>query len=276
MDRPEGDDDPGATPVKIRVLGCHGSDQLMDGTQGPRQCRTCGFLVNGTVMVDAGTVGAALHLAEQKRIRQVLLTHLHFDHIQGLPTLADNLVDDVVDPVVLAGIPEVLDGLKRYLFNDQLYPDFLQLPNPQRPVFLLRPLDIGKEAEVSGLRVLPIPVNHLVPTVGFLIREGATSFLYSGDTFTTEEIWQVAAREPTLKAAFIETSFPDEMEELARASKHLTPSLFAREFQKIGRPDLPVYVYHLKPRFRLEIKRQLARLKIPNLTVLEEGQEIHI
>lgn len=276
MDRPEGDDDPGATPVKIRVLGCHGSDQLMDGTQGPRQCRTCGFLVNGTVMVDAGTVGAALHLAEQKRIRQVLLTHLHFDHIQGLPTLADNLVDDVVDPVVLAGIPEVLDGLKRYLFNDQLYPDFLQLPNPQRPVFSLRPLDIGKEAEVSGLQVLPISVNHLVPTVGFLIREGATSFLYSGDTFITEEIWQVAAREPTLKAAFIETSFPDEMEELARASKHLTPSLFAREFQKIGRPDLPVYVYHLKPRFRLEIKRQLARLKIPNLTVLEEGQEIHI
>ncbi|MBI5410429.1 MAG: 3',5'-cyclic-nucleotide phosphodiesterase [Nitrospirae bacterium] len=262
--------------MKIRVLGCHGSDSLVGGTHGPYQCRTCGFLVDETVMVDAGTVGAALQLAEQKRIRQVLLTHLHFDHIQGLPTLADNLVDDVVDPVTLAGIPEVLDGLKRHIFNNRIYPDFLQLPNPQRPVFVLRPLDIGKEAEVSGLRVLPISVNHLVPTVGFLIREGATSVLYSGDTFATEEIWRVAAQEPTLKAAFIETSFPDEMEELARASKHLTPALLAREFQKIGRPDLPVYVYHLKPRFRLDIKRQLARLKIPNLTVLEEGQEIHI
>ncbi len=248
----------------------------MDEPPGPRQCRTCGFLVNETVMVDAGTVGAALHLAEQKRIRQVLLTHLHFDHIQGLPMLADNLVDDVVDPVVLAGTPEVLEGLKQHLFNDQLYPDFLQLPNPQHPVFSLRPLDVGKEAEVSGLRVLPIPVNHLVPTVGFLIRDGATSFLYSGDTFTTEEIWKVAAREPTLKAAFIETSFPDEMEDLARASKHLTPSLLAREFQKIGRADLPVYVYHLKPRFREDIVRQLARLKIPHLAVLEEGQEIII
>ncbi len=276
MDRTQSHDEPGATPVKIRVLGCHGSDQLMDGTQGPRQCRTCGFLVNETVLVDAGTVGAALQLAEQKRIRQVLLTHLHFDHIQGLPTLADNLVDDVSEPVVIASIAEVLDGLKRHLFNNQLYPDFLQLPNPQRPVFSLRPLDIRKEAEVSGLRVVPISVNHLVPTVGFLIREGSTSFLYSGDTFTTEEIWRVAAHEPTLKAAFIETSFPDEMDELARASKHLTPSLFAREFQKMGRPDLPVYAYHLKPRFRQDIKRQLARLKIPNLTVLEEGQEIVI
>ena len=28
--------------------------------------------------------------------------------------------------------------------------------------------------------------------------------LYSGDTYTTEEIWAVAAREPTLKAAFVE------------------------------------------------------------------------
>jgi len=262
--------------VKIRVLGCHGSDSLIGGAQGPYQCRTCGFLVNETVMVDAGTIGAALHLAEQKRIRHVLLTHLHFDHIKGLPMLADNLVDDTVAPVVLTGTPEVLGGLKQHIFNDQVYPDFLQLPNPQNPVFSLQPLDIGKEAEISGLRVLPIPVNHLVPTVGFLIREGSASVLYSGDTFTTEEIWRVAAREPSLKAAFIETSFPDEMEDLARASKHLTPALFGREFQKIGRPDLPVYVYHLKPRFRQNIQQQLARLKIPHLTVLEEGQEIHI
>jgi cAMP phosphodiesterase len=185
-------------------------------------------------------------------------------------------VDDVDEPVVIASIAEVLDGLKRHLFNNQLYPDFLQLPHPQRPVFSLRQLDVGKEAEVSGLRVLPILVNHLVPTVGFLIREGAASFLYSGDTFTTEEIWRVAACEPTLKAAFIETSFPDEMDELARVSKHLTPSLFEREFKKIGRSDLPVYVYHLKPRFRQDIERQLARLKILNLTVLKEGQEIII
>lgn len=260
--------------MKIRVLGCHGSDQLLDGVQGLHQCRTCGFLVNETVMVDAGTVGAALHLAELKRIRQVLLTHLHFDHIQGLPTLADNLADDVVDPVGLVGTPEVLEGLRRYLFNGQLYPDFLHLPNPQRPVFSLHPLTVGKEVAIAALRVTPIRVNHLVPTVGFLIRDGDSSFLYSGDTYVTEEIWRIAAREPTLKAVFIEASFPDEMADLAQASLHLTPSLLAQEFRKIGKPELPVYVYHLKPRFRDDIARQLSRLGIPHLTVLKEGQEI--
>ncbi|MFQ5992287.1 MAG: MBL fold metallo-hydrolase [Nitrospiraceae bacterium] len=262
--------------MKIRVLGCHGSDQLLEADRNARQCRTCGFLVNETVMVDAGTVGAALRLDEQKKIQQILLSHLHFDHVSGLPTLADNLVDEVTDPVVLTSIPEVLDGLRAYLFNDELYPNFFKLPDPQRPIFMSRSVEVDKESEVSGLHVRPIRVNHLVPTVGFVIREGESSFLYSGDTHTTDKIWAVAARERTLKAAFIETSFPDKLGDLARLSKHLTPSLLAREFEKLGRPDLPVYVYHLKPRFREEIRRELDQLNIRNLMVLDEGQEVQL
>ncbi|MDE3225666.1 MAG: 3',5'-cyclic-nucleotide phosphodiesterase [Nitrospirota bacterium] len=262
--------------MKIRVLGCHGSDQLLAKSQGHHQCRTCGFLVNGTVMVDAGTIGAALHLDEQRRIRHIVLSHLHFDHIQGLPTLADNLVDDSADSVELVGTAQVIGGLRRYLFNDKVYPNFMALPHPKRPIFKTRTFKPGGATEVGGLQVMPIRVNHLVPTMGFLIREGRSSFLYSGDTHETEQIWKVAAREPTLKAVFIETSFPDELSELARVSKHLTPTLLIRAFQKIKRPDVPVYVYHVKPRFRDDIARQLARFRLPNLTVLEEGQEIVI
>ncbi|MGH7256537.1 MAG: MBL fold metallo-hydrolase [Nitrospirales bacterium] len=261
--------------MKIRVLGCHGSDQVVkDGKV--RQCRTCGFLINGVTMVDAGTIGSVLQLEEQKRIRHVLLSHLHFDHIQGLPSLADNLVDEQVKPVELAGIGPVLNGLRDHVFNGQVYPDFLELPTKHDPIFICREMEVGKPFDVSGLQIRAIPVNHLVPTVGFLIREGDHSILYSGDTFETDEIWKVAASEPTLKAAFIETSFPDSLHELARVSKHLTPSSFAREFRKIGRPDLPVYVYHLKPRFRHQIRRELERLGMKHLTVLEEGQELEI
>jgi len=262
--------------VRIRVLGCHGSDQLLDRHQGTHQCRTCGFLVNGTVMVDAGTIGAALRLDEQQRIRHILLSHLHFDHIQGLPTLADNLVDDAVDSVELIGTTQVITGLRRYLFNGKVYPDFMRLPHPKRPIFQSRTFKAGREIKVGNLHVTPIKVNHLVPTMGFLVREEQTSFLYSGDTYDTDEIWTLASREPTLKAVFIEASFPDEQSELARVSKHLTPTLLARAFQKIKRPELPVYVYHVKPRFRDDIARQLARFRIANLTVLEEGQEIVI
>lgn len=265
--------------MKVRVLGCHGSDQLVERDGKARQCRTCGFLVNGTVMIDAGTIGAALRLEEQKQIRHILLSHLHFDHVQGLPTLADNLVEeetDAIEPVVLTSTASVLDGLRAHLFNGDVYPDFFSLPDPKHPIFACRTLEVGKESEMAGLHVRAIRVNHLVPTVGFLIRDGASSVLYSGDTHETEEIWRVAAKEPTLKAAFIETSFPNRLLALAKVSKHLTPALFAREFQKLGRPDLPVYIYHVKPRFRQEIIKELSQLKVRHLTVLEEGQEVQV
>lgn len=260
--------------MKFRVLGCHGSDQLVETESGPKSCRTCGFLINDTVLVDAGTVGSVLLLSEQKRIRHIILSHLHFDHIKGLPTLADNLVGEGDGSVVLRSIPEVLDGLRDFVFNNALYPDFLSLPDPNNPVYTCRALEVGHEAEVGGLGVQAIPVNHLVPTVGFMIREGNSSILYSGDTDQTDELWRVAAREPRLQAAFIETSFPNELADLARASKHLTPATLAEEFRKIGKPSLPVFVYHMKPRFRKQIQRQLAELKIPNLRVLEEGEEV--
>ncbi len=275
--RPQRGEAEGESPVKIRVLGCHGSDQLLERDGKSRQCRTCGFLINGTVMIDAGTIGAALRLDEQKRLRHILLSHLHFDHVQGLPTLADNLVEedgDPVEPVTLTSLASVLDGLHAYLFNGSVYPDFFSLPEPGHPIFKCRTLEAGKESDVSGLSIKAIPVNHLVPTIGFVIRDGDSSVLYSGDTHATDEIWKVAAKEPTLKAAFIETSFPNRMVELAKISKHLTPTLLAQEFKKLGRPDLPLYIYHVKPRFRHEIIGELSQLKIRNLTVLEEGQEL--
>jgi cAMP phosphodiesterase len=248
---------------------------VLDG-ENRHQCRTTGFVINRTVMLDAGTIAAALRHEEVRRIRHVLISHLHFDHIKGLPTMADTLVDDEVEPVSLISTESVLDGLTAHIFNDRIYPDFLKIPDPKRPVFRMVPVAADQDATIGDLRITPIPVNHLVPTVGYLVREPGAAILYSGDTYTTDEIWARAAKEPTLKAAFIETSFPDEMADLARRSKHLTPALFAQEFKKLGRPDLPVYVYHLKPRFRQVIERQLEKLGITRLRVLDEDQEIEV
>ncbi|WP_447983643.1 3',5'-cyclic-nucleotide phosphodiesterase [Nitrospira sp. Nam74] len=262
--------------MKIRVLGCHGSEQLGVEKSGLHQCRTCGFLINDTVMVDAGTIGTVLTFEEQRAVRHILLSHLHFDHIQGLPTFGDNLSEHASRPVSLISIAEVLDGLQTHIFNDTVYPNFLKLPTPLQPVFECRVVEPGHSIQVAGLQVTAIRVNHLVPAVGFLIREGASSMLYSGDTYATEEIWKMAAREATLKAAFIETSFPNHMAELALASKHLTPALLEQELLKLGRPDVPVYLYHMKPRQRGEIERDVRQLRLKDVSFLNEGQEIII
>lgn len=262
--------------MKIRVLGCHGSHHLLQEEQGIRVCKPCGLLVNDSVLVDAGTIGSALSLEEQRKIRFVLLSHLHFDHIQGLPTLADNLSDDHTSTVTLCSIPEVLDGLQTHIFNHAVYPDFTQLPDEQRTFFNLLPIDVGTDIQIGELRVRAIPVNHSVPTIGFLIEDATSAFVYSGDTYITEQIWLEAKQHPHLKAVFIESSFPNRLRDLAQKTFHLTPSLLAGEYQKLGNAQLPVYAYHLKPRYRDNIIRELHSLGIPQLSILEEGQEIQV
>ena len=262
--------------MKIRVLGCHGSDLQLENGSESRQCRTCAFLINERVLLDAGTVSSVLNLQEQFRIQDILLTHAHFDHIQSLPNIADNRVGENLESVRLWGLPETLDTIQTHLFNETIYPNFFRIPNANRPVLSSRSLQAEVLTDISQMSVTPIGVNHLVPALGFLIRDGESSAIFSGDTCQTEMLWEKASQAPTLKAAFIEASFPDEMSDLAEISKHLTPNLLYQEFQKIKKPDLQVYAYHLKPRFRSQIVQQLEKLPIPHLTILEEGQVIQV
>jgi ribonuclease BN (tRNA processing enzyme) len=260
--------------VKIRVLGCHGSDLLLDRNGRAMQCRPCAFLINDTVLLDAGTVGSRLTLPEQMKISHVLLSHLHFDHIKDLPTLADNLVCESGASLVVASIPEVLDGLRTHIFNSSVYPDFFRLPEATRPVFISQNLQVDCEWTACGLRIVPIRVNHVVPTVGFLISDERTTILYSADTYQTEDLWRAASCMPNLNAAFIEVSYPNAQASFAQTAKHLTPELMGGEFRKIGRDELPVYVYHVKPRFRSAIEAELRQLPSPQMTVLEEDLEV--
>jgi ribonuclease BN (tRNA processing enzyme) len=262
--------------VRIRVLGCHGSDQLLGDSGRSRSCGTCGFLINDTVLLDAGTVGEKLRLEEQQAIHHVLLSHAHFDHIKGLPTLADNRFGTGDRALVVAGIPDVLTGLRTHVFNDSLYPDFFRLPSSEQPTLSPLALSPGQSCELSGLHVIPIRVNHLVPAVGFLISDGRSTIVYSGDTHCTDDIWRAARDMPDLRAVFIEASYPNRMADLAERAKHLTPAMVQGEFRKLGRPEVPLFVFHMKPRFRDEIVQELYALQIPKLTALEEGQVLTV
>ena len=262
--------------MQIRVLGCHGADCLVDATDRSVRQESCGFLIDDSVLLDAGTIGTRLTLAEQRRIRFVLLSHLHFDHIKGLPLLVDNLAEGFVAPVIVAATEPVIQGLIDHVFNDQVYPNFFKLPDQKRPVLQAQVLHPGKPVTLGHLEVIPVPVNHTVPTVGYIVKDRGAALLYSGDTYQTEEIWSLGRMIPELKAVFLESSFPDELGALAKKSKHLTPSLFLKEFQKLERPDLPLYAYHMKPEFRNRIEEQISQLGIERVAFLEEGQIITV
>jgi cAMP phosphodiesterase len=228
-------------------------------------------------MVDAGSVSEGLMDTEQSKIRNVLLSHAHFDHIKGLPLLADNMAGRTLGGAIkIWSLPEVADDLSRHIFNDVVYPDFTRLPTPEEAPLAYAPFEDETPIMVDGLHVMSVRVNHTVPAVGFIVRDKESAFLFSGDTSETRRVWEVGAKEPLLRAAFIETSFPNDLKEVAKVSGHLTPEMLHREFVKLGRPDIPVYIYHLKPSYHDLIASELRRLHLPNLHVMEEGQSIRI
>jgi len=262
--------------VIIRILGCHGSEAFLQHATAPNRCSSCSFLLNETVLLDAGTVGSKLTLSEQAQIRHIILSHLHLDHIKELPLLADNLSEEISTPIVVAGLPEVVQGLQRYIFNTDVYPDFFSIPSAERPTLTSSFLKPGNVYSCLGVDITPILVDHTVPTTGFIVQDRSSAFVYSGDTYSTDELWHEAKHIPHLRTAFIECSFPNSMSDLARMSKHLTPALLAQELKKLDRDDISVYAYHLKPAYKDQIVRELRELYNPRLQVLEEDQTLTI
>ena len=58
----------------------------------------------------------------------------------------------------------------------------------------------------------------------------------------------------------METSFPNEMESLAEQSGHLTPKLLLKELELLDRPEVPVYLFHMKPLHLDKISREVEEI----------------
>jgi cAMP phosphodiesterase len=259
--------------MEIRVLGCHGSQ--LPG------CGFTGFLINGTTLLDAGAVTSVLTLEEQSRIDHVLISHAHLDHIQELPSLADNLCYGCKkDPLTVISASQVIDTLRRHIFNGAIWPDFSILPRVGNPVLKFVPIRMGEVMRVGDLRVTAIPVHHSVESLAYVIESGQGSAtktaVFVGDTGPTDEIWSAAGKGENVRAIFVETSLPDEMADMAELTGHLTPAGLGRELEKLYPLKPRIYPYHMKIRYREEIRREIKLLKNSRLQILQDGQVIRI
>lgn len=231
------------------------------------------FLVDDSVAIDAGSLAFALTAEEMRRVRHVLVSHAHADHTASLPLLLSELFPVLTEPVIVHATLHVIDALRRFVFNSEIWPDFEQISllNGHGPALEYCPLEPGIPVPLGHLQVTPIPVNHVVPTVGFVVEDQRAGFAFTSDTYVTDEIWNAASRRERVKAVFVDVSYPDEMEDLAAASKHFTPRSLASDLRKLTR-DVPVGVVHIKPAYREAVLRQLAGLKDPRISVVEIGR----
>jgi phosphoribosyl 1,2-cyclic phosphodiesterase len=170
--------------VKVKIWGARGSVP----SPGPETTRYGGntscvqvTLSDGTIIaLDAGTGirGMGLALSDEGTRINILLTHLHLDHIQGLMFFAPAFRPTSEMVIWGPGSPEasLRDRIARYISA------------PLSPVEIRElPCDVSfrdaphTEWQIGSATVRGASVAHRGPTLGYRITEGDTSLCYIPD-----------------------------------------------------------------------------------------------
>jgi ribonuclease BN (tRNA processing enzyme) len=254
----------------IKILGAHNVESANTG------CTS--LLIDNVLAVDAGALTSSLSFTKQQKLKAVLLTHHHYDHIRDIPALGMNFYMHKNTIDVYSTQP-VYDVLSTHLLDDAIYPDFLAKPS-DKPAVNFHTLESGKTEAIAGYSVLPVPVTHAVPTVGYQVTsaDGKRVF-YTADTGPgLNECWSQVS--PDL--LIIELTVVNKQESFALKSGHLTPSLLQQELE--GFRDIKGYLprvvtVHMNPLDEKVIDEELTAVRQALDTDIKlgyEGMEIEI
>lgn len=225
--------------MRLRVLGCSGGI-------GGRHLRTTSFLVDGDVLLDAGSGVGDLSLAELSLIDHIFVTHSHLDHVTSIPFLIDTVGAMRSKPITVHATRPTLEIIRNHIFNWAIWPDFSEIPTPEAPFMRYAEIELGKTVTLAGRGFTPLPANHTVPAVGFHLDSGKGSLVFTGDTGPHDPLWEVVNLIENLKVLIIETAFSNKERHLAAVSKHFCPETLAEELTKLQRTP-EIYITHLKP-----------------------------
>jgi ribonuclease BN (tRNA processing enzyme) len=257
--------DHGDHTMKIRILPSSVE------SSGEKQYLTT-YLINKTVAIDAGCVGMYGDPKDQRRISHVLLTHCHADHISSLPIFLENVYREEEDCVILYGHPDVLQTLSRDVFNDRIWPDYRRFGSEDRPFVRLVDLEAEVAVHVEDLRITPVQVDHVVTTFGYVVEDESSVVVFGADSGPTDRIWEIARGFGHLKAAFIEATFPQELQELALRTGHLTPGLLKKEIAKLPE-HTSIIATHIRPKYQEKVIEELKSLELQQLDIGTSSKE---
>jgi phosphoribosyl 1,2-cyclic phosphodiesterase len=144
------------------------------------------------VIVDAGT---GLRQLGNKLAREangapghyhVLLSHVHWDHIQGLPFFSPAYTPGTrisVYALLTAAdeLNQVIGGITRH--------EFFPMPLERVPAqFEFHQVEPGNDFSIGAWRVMPIALNHPFGSVGYRIDRDGSSWAYVADTAPFNEV----------------------------------------------------------------------------------------
>ncbi len=172
--------------MKVRFWGTRGTRP----TPGPRTLRYGGNTTcvevrdrdGGLVVIDSGSgiaeLGATLARNGPLDLH-LLVTHTHWDHIQGFPFFAPAFTEGtrltIVGP---AGSIKSLKGA----FADQMEPAYWPVGLDQMAAAIdFVEVNGGDTFGVGRLRITPHEMSHPIMTLGYRIEDGPTAFAFATD-----------------------------------------------------------------------------------------------
>lgn len=238
--------------MKIRFLGTHSIEA--SGYRLP-----C-LLVDDVIALEAGCLTSALSLGEQERLHAVLLTHHHFDHCRDLVTLCMN-ASLWKGQIVVYALPRTLEIVVSRLLDGTLYVNGAEYPSRDKPSLRMETVEPYREFRIGTYTVLPVPVRHAVPAVGFQVTSSdGRGLFYTGDTGPgfSEGVGGISA-----DLLVTEVSGPERLAPALLRPGHLSPSMLKTElvkFKEINGYIPKVVVVHLNPLVEDEIRQELAEV----------------
>jgi len=252
----------------IRFLGTHNAES--------KNTRLVSFLIDGVLAVDAGSLVSELTFPEQKKIKAILLSHGHYDHIRAVPAFAFNNSDRTTKVIAT---PKTLDILSSHLIDGVVYPEFTSEASfLQKATIKLVPLEPFKRQNIEGYKVMAVPMPHPLDGVGFEITSSdGKNLFYTGDTGPgLSSIWGKIS--PQLLIA--DLTWPNSLANAANDAGHLCPKMLEKElaeFRRLKEYFPRVVINHLSPQHQPEIEREVrevAKSLGTSIDIAHEGEEL--
>ena len=141
------------------------------------------------VLIDAGMADLCARFAPGT-LTSILLTHYHVDHVQGLFHMrwGTNLRVPVIGPEDTEGCAD--------LFK---YPGILDFSRRAKPFNSL---------QLGTLQVTPVPLQHSVPTLGYVVEHGGKRLAYLTDTRGLPEATKAWLSKAAIDLMVIDCMFP--------------------------------------------------------------------
>ena len=235
--------------MKIEFLGAHNTES--------QSTKLLSLLIDDILVLDAGGLTSSLSISSQLKIKAILLTHHHYDHIRDIPAIAMNLFLNQ-QAISIYTTPPVKEALLTHLLNGDIYSKFQQKPQ-EKPTINFYEVELYQMAQIEGYSLLAVPVAHAGPAVGYQLTSASGKVLfYTGDSGPGLDLcWQHVS--PQLLV--IDVTASDRYLEFGKESGHLTPSLLREElmsFQALKGYLPRVVTVHMYPALEAEIRAELA------------------